>query len=147
MHCYWVCVLAGSLPSAAANLHAYIYYLDAPSCTAVVLLCGGMPDFTALSAARQRLQQQLEAVGTLQAVVQCAEQDGVTQQGTNSGSRSSRSSKTLLAAQNLPATAGGGPFGFTPLLHFVYKLSGRQQYVMSPFSLPLVAGGLHQVGK
>ncbi|EFN50835.1 hypothetical protein CHLNCDRAFT_141799 [Chlorella variabilis] len=91
-----------------------------------------------------RLQQQLEAVGTLQAVVQCAEQDGVTQQGTNSGSRSSRSSKTLLAAQNLPATAGGGPFGFTPLLHFVYKLSGRQQYVMSPFSLPLVAGGLHQ---
>ncbi|KAI7836031.1 hypothetical protein COHA_010062 [Chlorella ohadii] len=46
--------------------------------------------------------------------------------------------------QQLEAIAGGGRFGATPLLHFVYKLSARQQYVMAPFSPPLLAGGLQQ---
>ena len=127
---------------AAANLHAYICYADGATQTATVLLCGGMPDLAALSAARESMQAQLEAIGALQALVQCAAQE--QQQG--SGGSSDGSARPLLAVRSLPPAAGGGRFGATPLLHFAYKLSGRQQYVMSPFSQPLVVGGLQQVG-
>ena len=125
---------------AAANLHAYICYADGATQTATVLLCGGMPDLAALSAARERMQAQLEAIGALQALVQCAAQEQ-QQQGSGGGSAG-----PLLAVRSLPPAAGGGRFGATPLLHFAYKLSGRQQYVMSPFSQPLVVGGLQQGG-
>lgn len=128
--------------AAAANLHAYIRYADAASQTATVLLCGGMPDLGALAAAQQRMQQQLEAVGALQALVQSAAQElGVAGQGQQGSSGAA-----LLAVPALPPAAGGGRFGATPLLHFVYKHAARQQYVMSPFSPPLLAGGMQQVG-
>lgn len=142
---------------AAANLHAYIHYSDAATQTATVLLCGGMPDPAALAAAQQRMQQQLEAIGALQALISSAAAElhmaassGNSSSnggnGSSSGSSSSRSSTTsLLAVPSLPPAAGGGRFGTTPLLHFVYKLSARQQYVMAPFSPPLLAGGLQQV--
>ena len=107
-----------------------------------MLLCGGMPDLAALSSARERMQAQLEAIGALQALVQCAAQE---QQQGNAGSTGG-SAGPLLAVRNLPQAAGGGSFGATPLLHFAYKLNGRQQYVTSPFSQPLVVGGLQQVG-
>lgn len=131
---------------AAANLHAYIHYVDASSETAIVLLCGGMPDFPALSAARQQMQQQLEAVGALQAV-QRAAQDTALRLGGREFDATSSSGRNgaLLAVLNLPPAAGGGAFGATPLLHLVYKLNSRQQYVMSPFSQPLLAGGMQQV--
>lgn len=150
---------------AAANLHAYIHYSDAATQTATVLLCGGMPDPGALAAAQQRMQQQLEAIGALQALVRsaAAEQhmaapgsgssssssDVSSSGNTASGNSSSSSGGTasLLAVRSLPSVAGGGRFGATPLLHFVYKLSVRQQYVMAPFSPPLLAGGLQQVGR
>jgi hypothetical protein len=127
--------------------------MDAPSKTAVVILCGGMPDFAALSAARQRMQQQLEAVGALQAVIQSATQEACQQYGSSSSSLQNNGLPaghgdppgSLLAVRRLPAAAGGGAFGATSLLHFAYKLSMRQQYVMSPFSRALSAGGLQQV--
>lgn len=50
----------------AANLHAYVHYLHAPSRTAVVLLCGSPPDFHGLSAARRHMQRDLQSAGTLQ---------------------------------------------------------------------------------
>ncbi|KAL4420703.1 hypothetical protein ABPG75_010359 [Micractinium tetrahymenae] len=161
--------------NASANLHAYISYADAATQTATVLLCGGMPNPAALSAAAQHMQQQLEAVGALQALVQSAAREQLY--GGSSSSSSSSGSMlqsdagpaaaqptaavnaaaqsaaaaaafagrdALLAVPNLPAAAGGGRFGATPLLHFVYKLSGRQQYVMSPFCGALQEGGLRQ---
>ncbi|PRW21034.1 SAND-like isoform X1 [Chlorella sorokiniana] len=138
----------------AANLHAYIHYSDGATQTATVLLCGGMPDPGALAAAQQRMQQQLEAIGVLQALISsaAAEQHMAASNGGsggNGGSSSSSSSSSsavtsLLAVPSLPTAAGGGRFGATPLLHFVYKLSARQQYVMAPFSQPLLAGGLQQ---
>ena len=144
-------------PDAAANLHAYVHYSDAATQTATVLLCGGMPDPGALAAAHQRMQQQLEAIGALQALVRSAAAEqhlagGASSSGSSSGSGNSSSSSgngsdaSLLAVPSLPAAAGGGRFGATPLLHFVYKISARQQYVMAPFSRPLVAGSLQQVG-
>ena len=143
---------------AAANLHAYIHYSDAATQTATVLLCGGMPDPAALAAAQQRMQQQLEAIGALQALISsaAAEQHMAASNsnsnsssngsnGSGSGASGSSSATSLLAVPSLPPAAGGGRFGTTPLLHFVYKLSARQQYVMAPFSPPLLAGGLQQV--
>lgn len=50
----------------AANLHAYVCYLHAPTRVALVLLCGSPPDFQALSGARRSMQRGLEAAGTLQ---------------------------------------------------------------------------------
>ena len=106
------------------------------------------------------MQQQLEAVGALQAVVQIAASTN-TLQYSSSGSGDADNNgvdsigatlsvpsgvRPLLAVEGLPAAVGGGTFGPTPLLHFVYKLSGRQQYVMSPFASQLVEGGLQQVG-
>ncbi|KAL4855616.1 Vacuolar fusion protein MON1 [Chlorella vulgaris] len=126
--------------NSAANLHAYIHYVDASSETAIVLLCGGMPDFPALSAARQHMQQQLEAVGALQAVQRAAQDTALRQGGSGfDATSSSGRNGALLAVLNLPPAAGGGAFGATPLLHLVYKLNSRQQYVMSPFSQPLLA--------
>lgn len=140
---------------AAANLHAYIHYSDAATQTATVLLCGGMPDPAALAAAQQRMQQQLEAIGALQALISSAAAEqhmaaaGSSSNGGNGssggGSSGSSAATSLLAVPSLPPAAGGGRFGATPLLHFVYKLSARQQYVMAPFSPPLLAGGLQQV--
>lgn len=149
-------------------MHAYISYADPATQTATVLLCGGMPDPAALSAAAQRMQQQLEAVGALQALVQSAAREswhgvGVGAQSADAGQAAARlaavadsagcsaaagaltGENALLAVRNLPPAAGGGRFGTTPLLHFVYKLSGRQQYVMSPFCAVLQQGGLQQV--
>lgn len=126
--------------------------MDGGSETAVVLLCGGVPDLAALSAARQRMQQQLEAVGALRALIESATQEAWQQHGSSSslqdiGSPTLRGDPpgSMLALQRLPAAAGGGPLGATPLLHFAYKLTVRQQYVMSPFSRALSAGGLQQV--
>lgn len=39
---------------------------------------------------------------------------------------------------------GGGSIGTTPLLHFAYRLSSKQQFVMSPFSEPLDTPVLQQ---
>ncbi len=156
--------MPGWAPPAAANMHAYISYAHAATQTATVLLCGGMPDPAALSAAAQRMHQQLEAVGALQALVQSAAQEqrhsgsGSSQQGAaepaaagaagnaeGHAAAAGTAGSALLAVPNLPTAAGGGGFGQTPLLHFAYKLNGRQQYVMSPFSPPLQQGGLQQV--
>lgn len=135
-----------------------------------------MPDPAALSAAAQRTQQQLEAVGALQALVQGAAREqphgGSRSCGAGSGgeqlggaalaaaqpeaavdaaAHSSASGPAhaggtaLLAIPSLPVAAGGGEFGTTALLHFAYKLNGRQQYVMSPFSSVLQQAGLQQV--
>lgn len=103
-----------------------------------------MPDLGALSSAQQRMAAQLEDVGALQALVASAAAELGQSCGADVGSRGG-SSGPLLAVAGLPAAAGGGAFGATPLLHLAYKHCGRQQYVMSPFSAPLVAGGLQQV--
>lgn len=159
--------MPGWATPAAANMHAYISYAHAATQTATVLLCGGMPDPAALSAAAQRMHQQLEAVGALPALVQSAAQEqrhsgsGSSQRGAAehaaagaagnaeghaaAGGAAGTADSALLAVPNLPTAAGGGGFGQTPLLHFAYKLNGRQQYVMSPFSPPLQQGGLQQV--
>lgn len=110
-----------------------------------MLLCGGMPDLAGLAAAQQRMRQQLEAIGALQALVQSAAQEQHATGGACTARNGGGSGGSLLAVPNLPAAAGGGRFGSTPLLHFAYKLSAQQQFVMSPFSPPLVAGGLQQV--
>ena len=51
----------------------------------------------------------------------------------------------LLAVANLPSAAGGGDFGATPLLHFVYKHIAKQALVESPLCQPLVEAGLQKV--
>ena len=104
-----------------------------------------MPDPGALAAAAAHWQQQLEAIGALHALVQCAAREQQLAGGGGRDASSSGGEGALLAVDALPAAAGGGRFGTTPLLHFIYKLSARQQYVMSPFSAPLLEGGLQQV--
>lgn len=109
-----------------------------------------MPDLATLSATQQRMAAQLEAVGALQALVASAAAElgqggGVGGSGGRGPAGGGAGGGPLLAVAGLPPAAGGGAFGATPLLHLVYKHCGRQQYVASPFSAPLVAGGMQQV--
>ena len=142
----------------AANLQAYISYTDPYSETAIVLLCGGTPSFHVLSAAWQQMQQHLESSGALQAVEQAAREQGSSTGGSGGGSSSATrrggrppaattvsGSRGLLDISSLPSGAGGGQFGTTPLLHFCYKLTSRQQFVSTPFSPQLLAMELQQV--
>ena len=46
---------------------------------------------------------------------------------------------------SLPAAAGGGEPGMTPLLHFLYKHPGRAQFVMASWDALAARGRLPQV--
>lgn len=117
--------------NSAANLHAYVCYLDGPTETAVVLLAGGAaPEFHLLSEARARVQRQWEAAGTLATLLQAAREAGTA--------------SDPLAVHALPAAVGGGALGATPLLQFVYKLTARQQFVASPLAVAQPSAELRQ---
>jgi hypothetical protein len=101
------------------HLHAYIQFVSSATNTAIVLAGGAVSDFHSMASARREMQEQLESVGALQAVLEAA----VEQAGA----------RAMLHPENLPALAGGGPLGESPLVHFAYKLTAAQQFVMSPF--------------
>jgi hypothetical protein len=110
-----------------ANLHAYINCMHRGGRTTVMLLAGGSePDFHQFSAARERMQMNLEDCGGLEALAEAA--------AAHSGLES-----TVLPA-NLPDSMGGGPAGTMPLLHLAYKHNAKQLFVSSPFVAPYPTG-------
>ncbi len=54
------------------------------------------------------------------------------------------STSPLSIAGGLPKQVGGGSIGTTTLLHFAYRLSAKQQFVLAPFSEPLDSPSLQQ---
>ena len=50
-----------------------------------------------------------------------------------------------LRLPDLPAAAGGGPAGTTPLQHFLYRSPARGQFIAPAFTTPLDSPALQRV--
>lgn len=111
------------LPSYNANghLHAYINYLDPTTGAAIVLLAGSRTsDFHSMSAARQGLVDALATNGALQSVLDACKAHG--------------SAETMASVKSVERVLTNASLSPDALLHFAYKLTRPQQFVMSSFS-------------
>ncbi|KAK3263019.1 hypothetical protein CYMTET_28154, partial [Cymbomonas tetramitiformis] len=100
----------------AVFMYSYICYLEEDVC---LLLLSSAPDsFYDLAEARQSIEANLKAHDVI-------------------GSVSDAQSFPLLQLDHLPAFAGGGPIGLTPLLHFIYHNISLGQVVSPSFRCPI----------
>ncbi|KAK9799714.1 hypothetical protein WJX73_002348 [Symbiochloris irregularis] len=112
----------------SAFLHAYVHYAhkDAKVC---LLLLSTQPDsFMRLADAARRFRAEVNDSGALQAAARSGLQAGEGQ----------------VSISSLPALAGGGEPGMTPLLHFLYKHPGRSQFVLATWDALAARGRLPQ---
>ncbi|KAK9839324.1 hypothetical protein WJX81_008143 [Elliptochloris bilobata] len=107
--------------NASAFLHAYVAYLQPEAEVCLVLLATQADAFFSMSEAAAHLKSELGASGFMQAVA----------------AASAAPSHGRLRLPDLPAPAGGGPAGTTPLQHFLYRSPARGQFIAPAFTTPL----------
>ncbi|KAK9807508.1 hypothetical protein WJX72_001125 [[Myrmecia] bisecta] len=107
----------------AGHMHAYINYLHQEAGLCLVLLSSQPEQFyTVCPEIAQAAQEQLASTGVTEAVAAAMHDDA---------------HRGRLHIADLPKAAGGGSVGTTPLLHFLYKVPSRGQFIMPAICAPL----------